>query len=173
MRRNLLRFRDYAKPKFELVDNKLTLKNVPVPPPERILKMEFYRSKFVDLVTMLHQKYQQKVGSHRARMEKVATAILDNMIETINGVDATPVFAYLPTPREIKDSGKTLSYNERFFGKYCKDRDVHGLSLRPHFVSRMQKGVRFKPRGHWGVKGHFVAARAINEYLLANGLLEE
>ena len=46
MERNVLSFRDYAKPRFVLDGGKLALRNSPVPPPAEMAAAEKWRSKF-------------------------------------------------------------------------------------------------------------------------------
>src|SRR5262245_8754804 len=62
MERNLVGFRDFAKPRFELRGGRLELRGVPVPPPEEVLREEEYRSKFLDLWTILRARWDWRSG---------------------------------------------------------------------------------------------------------------
>ena len=70
MNRNLLEFRDYSKPKFEFVHNKLQIKNYPVPPPDFTLKNEIYRSKFIDLLIIFYNDLLWKFGINEERKKR-------------------------------------------------------------------------------------------------------
>lgn len=169
MRRNMLEFRDYAKPRFELVNDRLKLKNVPVPPPELTLEKEFYRSKALDLFTMLHQRLLWTFGSEPRRTEEITTAILDEMITTIRSIGATPVFAYLPVREEVES--EEVTPGEKYFLSYCRGKQLRYPSLRPYFVRRVKSGDNLKTNGHWNATGHRLVAEGIREYLLETKLI--
>jgi hypothetical protein len=75
MERNMLEFRDYAKPRFELVDGALALRNSPVPAPGEMLARERYRSRFLDLADMVSQATLWRSGVNQRRMEAVTAAL--------------------------------------------------------------------------------------------------
>lgn len=163
--RNILSFRDYAKPRFVLVDGQLELKNSPVPKPEKLLENEFYRSKFIDLLTIIYQKCRQLTKLQEREAETITTAILDEMLRVIRGVGARPVFVYLPTFNEMIIPGIKLTKEEEYFSSYCQSRRINHLFLRPYFLSKAQSGVQVKTVQHWGPVEHQIAADAIAAYL--------
>ena len=163
--RNILSFRDYAKPKFVLVDGQLELKNSPVPKPEKLLEKEFYRSKFLDLLTILYQKYRQLTKLQEREAETITTAILDEMVRVIREGGARPVFVYLPTFNEMTISGTKLTREEAYFSSYCQSRRIDHLLLRPYFLTEAQSGVQLKTMQHWGPLEHRIAADAIATFL--------
>jgi hypothetical protein len=163
--RNILSFRDYAKPRFVLVDGQLELKNSPVPKPEKLLKNEFYRSRFIDLLTIICQKYRQLTKLQEKEAEAITTAILDEMLRVIRGVGALPVFVYLPTFNAMIIPGIKLTREEEYFSSYCQSRRINHLFLRPYFLSKAQSGVQVKTIQHWSPVEHQIAADAIVAYL--------
>jgi len=163
--RNILSFRDYAKPRFVLVDGQLELKNSPGPKPEKLLEKEFYRSKFIDLLTILYQKYRQLTKLQEREAETITTAILDEMLRVIRGVGARPVFVYLPIFNEMTTSGIKLTKEEEYFSNYCQSRGIDHLFLRPYFLSKIQSAVQVKTMQHWGPLEHQIAADAIATFL--------
>ena len=69
MDRNLVSFRDFAKPRFVLDGARLVLTNTPIPTAEEVVAREPWRSKFIDLLTILYGRYLQWSGKlvHRFR----------------------------------------------------------------------------------------------------------
>ena len=62
MSRNLLKFRDYAKPHFGVRSGGLELLTGPIPRPEEARAAEKWRSKFKDLLTMARSRYEWRSG---------------------------------------------------------------------------------------------------------------
>lgn len=170
MRRNLLKFRDYAKPKYELAHNKVILTNIPVPSPESFLRQEIYRSKFYDLLTILYSRMLLHSAAEKEKMEEITTAILDEMIKTIKNIGAVPVFAYLPYNEELENTGEHITDKEKYFFDLCSKKNIGCVSLRPYFVENARKGVVFKKTGHWDAKGNQIVAEGLGAYLLKNFL---
>ena len=71
MERNLLSFRDFAKPRFALEHDALVLRDTPVPTPEAVRAAEPYRSKFWDLLTMLFARSQWISGRNDVAMKAI------------------------------------------------------------------------------------------------------
>ncbi len=77
MDRNLLKFRDFAKPRFDLKGGELVLKDNPVPTPEEVLSAEPYRSKFIDLCSMLLERSVFPTSHRRWAKRRLTEALLD------------------------------------------------------------------------------------------------
>jgi hypothetical protein len=170
MERNLVGFRDYAKPRFEQRDGRLELRNVPVPPPEQMLRQEPYRSKFLDLWTILRARWEWRSGAAEARMKRLTLAILDEIASAARGVGAQPAFAYLPVWGEHMKTDLELTPRERFFFDYCRERGIPSIRLQQFFLSRLRAGETFRRYGHWGALEHQVAAEGIAASLVELGL---
>lgn len=171
MPRNLLSFKDYAKPRFTLEDGRLVLGNTPVPAPAAVLAAERRRSRFLDLLTILRAKIEFAFGIQFSRMERITTALLDEIAAVSRGSGATPVFVYLPGGDEIVGGGEETAWREAYFLDYCRRRDLRHLSLLPVFRECREKGVAFKTKGHLDAAGNLIAARAIRDYLVSSGLV--
>jgi hypothetical protein len=171
MERNLLGFRDYAKPRFELRGGALLLKNTPVPTPEETLAAEPYRSKFKDLLVMLLEGYRWRSGSNSRQMRQLTAAILDEMDRTISGIGARAVYAYLPVWGELGKPDENMTHRERFFFSYCQKRGIPSVYLTPFFLAKRKQGAVFKVYGHWGALEHETAAEGLKEALVAQGLI--
>ena len=101
MTRNLLQFRDFAKPRFFLADHGLVLSDSPVPTPEQILGAEFWRPHLLEMSAILYQSWQWRRGAMHQHVEALTRAILGEMLQTIDAAGATPVFVYLPVRSEV------------------------------------------------------------------------
>jgi hypothetical protein len=170
MERNLVGFRDYAKPRFEQRDGRLELRNVPVPPPEQMLRQEPYRSKFLDLWTILRARWDWRSGTAEASMKRLTLAILDEIASAARAAGAQPVFAYLPVWGEHVKTDLALTPRETFFFDYCRERGIPSIRLQQFFASRLRAGANFRRYGHWGALEHQVAAEGLAASLVEQGL---
>jgi hypothetical protein len=170
MERNLLGFRDYAKPHFVLDGGALVLRNARVPAPEEMLAALPWRSRFADLLGMTWQGYRWRSGARAAEMRQLTLAILDAMAETIRASGARPAFAYLPVYGEITRADPGMTTRERFFFNYCREKGIPAIYLRPAFERRRKEGAELKTYGHWSPLEHRTAAEGIRDFLLENGL---
>jgi hypothetical protein len=166
MHRNMLQFRDYAKPRFVLDgDAGLKLVGSPVPRPEEVMKWDWARPRLYDAWSLLRFRFMTWSGLHHKRMNRLTAAILDRMVATIMQRGATPLFVYIPTPREIIGLDKT-SRELGFFDSYCKSkRELRCISVWPQLEARRKQGAKLKTTGHWDAFGNQVIADAILRYL--------
>jgi len=171
MERNVLAFRDYAKPRFELRGGRLELQNVPVPSPAETLAAEPLRSKLVDVLELLRASARWRSGFTPRYTRELTAAILDEMARTARSVGARPVFVYLPVYGEIDKPEISMTRRERWFFDYCESRGIEALYLRQAFLDGLAAGVEFKTWGHWGPLEHATAAAAIAERLLERDLI--
>jgi hypothetical protein len=169
MSRNLLNFRDYAKPKFVLENNSLRLTGTPVPRPEEIMKWNWARPRIVDIASMISFKFKQVSGLYTREKEEMTTAILTEIAKVAENVEAIPVFAYLPSKYEISADSllKTdLTPGEKILFGMCRTNDkLSCFSTRPVFKEKIAQGVTFNTGGHWRPAGHLAAAEAIKRHL--------
>ena len=77
MERNILAFRDYAKPRFVLRDGKLVLTHSPVPSVEETLAADKHWPRFFDLVSMLQAGYRFRSGAATREAKQLTLAILE------------------------------------------------------------------------------------------------
>ena len=171
MERNVLSFRDYAKPRFVLKDGALVLRGSPVPPPAAMMAAEKWRSKFGDLLQMLWLRYRWKSGAIPEETRALTLALLDEMKATIEAAGARPAFAYLPAFGEIDRTDPGMTGPERFFFSYCRRRGIQSMYLRPYFQRAMKEGAVLKATGHWGPREHRIAAEGMRAYLVDKGLV--
>jgi hypothetical protein len=171
MERNLQGFRDYAKPRFVLRGGRLELRGVPVPPPAEILQREAYRSKLVDLWTILRGAAEWRSGVTERRMQTLTLAILDEIARESHAAGAVPAFAYLPVWGEAIKTDMSMTRQERFFFGYCRERGIQSMYLQRFFLKRLRAGVELRRFGHWGAEEHRAAAEGIAAYIVEKDLL--
>lgn len=171
MSRNLLEFRDFAKPRFVLESGQLTLTDTPVPRPEDILQWDWTRPRILDMFSLIRHKVTKLSGLQQKEMEEITTAILTDMISLIESIHATPILAYLPRGREIAMS-TAVTEDEAYMFSICKSNEkAKCFSTRPYFAEKIAKGETFKSGGHWEPAGHLTVAEAIKQYLVDEGLV--
>ena len=167
MERNLLSFRSFAKPKFELADGQLTVTNTPVPSPEEILHRAWMRPYLFDFGLFLTNR--QSAEQYLAERDAITTAILGQMVRTIEAMGAEAMFVYLPTGREIM-TGQDPYAGEAFLSTFAQaNGNVTYGSARPLFQEKKSQGETFKSSGHWAPLGHRTTAQAIANLLSEHG----
>ena len=181
--RNIWSFFAYAKPKFELDSGTLKPSNVPVPTPDRILRLEPYRPKAYDVLFILQDKIRWLLKKNEDQARAVTRALLDEIVADTRGIGATPVFVYLPVYEEIEPRFHGRSYpltaasipiadREQYLRGICQENDSPCLFLRSRFNEEVKKGVDFHPQGHWNAAAHRVASEEIAHFLVINGLIQ-
>jgi hypothetical protein len=171
MPRNLLEFRDFAKPRFTLLDGHLTLQNTPVPTPEMVLGAEFRRSKLLDLLEIARQSLRWKSAANERQAETITTAILDRLASQVKAAGGVPVFVYLPMPEDMPPAGAERNARERYLADLCQTRGIGFFSVRPAFADTPAKMRSMFLDYHWSPEGHRRAAQGIREGLRVSGLL--
>jgi len=170
MSRNLLSFRDYAKPRFQLQGGVLKLTGTPVPRPEEILKWDWARPRIVDLFSLVRHQIKRGLRIQEQEMQTITTAILTDMIHTIEKIPAIPILAYLPRAREIAKP-VPMTKGETYMFSICeRNPQAQCFSARPYFAEKIARGESFKSSGHWEPEGHLTVAEAIKRYLVDEGL---
>src|SRR5574341_214630 len=166
MSRNLLQFRDYAKPRFVVDGEKLKLIGSPVPRPEYVLKWDWVRPRIYEIWSIIVYPFKKLIGLEKKQMELLTLHILNEMVDVADSIHAIPIFVYLPEGEEITDD-TPLAYGEKFLFAFCQRNNKVGcFSSRPYFAEETAKRTKFELRGHWGPSGHLVVAKAIMRYLL-------
>ena len=171
MARNLLGFRDFAKPRFTLAGEGLVLHGTPVPTPDRVRLMEPFRPKIVDLLSLLYHRTPGWSAGRLADAEALTASILDEFRRTAGSLRATPFVVYLPIEGELTAPISASIPEEQFFWRYCRDREVPALDLHERFLSQGARAAEFRRAGHWGPLEHRIAAGAIAESLVQRHLV--
>ena len=172
MQRNLLSFRDYAKPRFEIVGNQLVARNLPVPPPEYFLRSEWRRSKLFDLFAIIRETQSWKSADGTMQTIRMTEAILTVLVQEISRIDAKAVFVFLPVAHLIGDTGPRPTFLEQCMLEFCtRHEHVAGFSLQPRFDAEFNAGFKLNRVSHWNAHAHAVAAAEIKGFLEQQGLI--
>lgn len=105
--RILLSFREYLKPKFDLVEGKLVLTNSPLPPPEiygRNIHLLVYDALQMYLTTLRDRIYTERKNQYETSL---SSAILDEMAKITQEKGAKLYLLYLPQFDEVKNNYST------------------------------------------------------------------
>lgn len=171
MKRNMVNFRDYAKPKYTLRGKKLKLTASPVTPPDKTMKWDWIRPRIFDVFANLRYTFRFRFGLYEKEKAELTAAILTEIIAQIDSIQATPIFVYLPLIKEIAISDST-TVGEKYLSDVCNNNEsVNYFSARPYLVEQLNEGVTFKEHGHWGSVGNYAIAEAIKQYLIDGGYL--
>jgi hypothetical protein len=168
LERNRTAFLDYAKPWFDLEGGTLVLRGVPVPTPETLRALEPWRSKFLDLLSMLDARIRERTGMEERARRELGEALLAALRDTAREIGARAIFVYLPILDEI--GAPEPSAGERFFDATCRRQGLDCVNLRPSFHDRVEGGQHLKRRGHWGPTEHRAAAEDLLHLLKEQGL---
>lgn len=164
--RDILNFRDYAKPRFKTRnDGTLELQNVPIPAPEGYLSREIFFPRSLDLVEMIWQAQRWRSGANREEAERISRAILAEMVKLIREAGAVPLFLYLPVENELGDRDAAPTRGESFLKSVCQSLDVSCPSLRLPLAALVDPGDRSVTRRHWPPRIHHSAAELLREAL--------
>ena len=166
--RNLLSFRDYAKPRFALVDGRLELRGVPVATPDEVLAREPWRSKLLDLAGLALRRLRWRHGDLKDERREITDALLTAFAGSARDAGARPVFVYLPTNEDVASGSP--SAREQEVAALCRAQGIPFVSLR----ERLHRSVPASPpdrTSHWSAQEHEVAADEIADFLRRERLL--
>jgi hypothetical protein len=169
--RNLMTFRDFAKPRFVLRAGRLELQGTPVPSPEQVLRQERWRSKLLDLVTMLSQHLAWRSGARPREARDLTLAILSAFFDEAAHLGARTALVDLPAFDELRFKQAAPLPREAGLSTFCRARGLPYLGLRPVLLAEERRGLRLTEAGHWGPAEHAVAAEALAAFVQVRRLL--
>ena len=173
MHRNMLAFRDFAKPKYVVKNNQLKLTNSPVPTPEEVLKWDWLRPRILDLWSFIHYRTTKANGAYDKQEKLVTAHLLKEIVKTVKETGAIPVIAYLPYGTESVNMEPIIP-GETFLFETCEKFELPNcFSVRPLFQERTKAGAKFRTEYHWRPLGHKTVAEAVKNYLVEHGIVEE
>ena len=157
-RRNFMNFRDFAKPKFSLIDNKITLTNTPVPKPEEIShsKISFY-SLFFELIK--HFLIFYGIIGKRKRI-LISNYILDNIKEETDKHNAELIFIYI---NDVRRGAWYRSYIDKYFINYFRKRKIKYLYLEGIYGKKNLLSMFDTLSGHLSSDGNKSVAEKLAE----------
>ncbi len=163
--RNVLTFRDFAKPRFRLRHGRLELEGTPVPTPEQVLARAPWRPRLLDLLSMGLARVAWRWGDRIAEVDRLTDAILTEIFQEALAAGARPAIALLPVWGELSVADPAPMAGEAFVLGVAGRAGVPCLRLRPLFLERARLGAEYEKVGHWGAAEHRVAAGGIVDFL--------
>ncbi len=172
--RDILSFRDYAKPRYVLLgDRSLRLENVPVARPEAVLSTELLHPRALDLIEITRQAGRWRKGANRREAETISRAILEEIVRSIREAKAVPILVYLPVERDLLDRSPALTRGERYLRSVCARAGLRFHSLRPELSAAIDPDDRRAALGHWPARVHALAAAGIRDILVGEAAAVE
>ncbi len=167
--RNVLSFRDYAKPRFRLIDGELQLSNVPVPAPDdpRILEAPRVGTHLGGL--LIKSLYQQVGYTRFAEQWTLTRAILDLAAEETHRRGIQFALMYIPAARP--DLARVPEAAEAVLAAWAEDRGEQFINLRLLFLALPAEQRERLYAGHWTPEGHRIVAGLLAETIAAERLL--
>lgn len=174
MYRNVLSFRDYAKPRFVLEGGELRLSSIPVPTPEELLRSDRWRPRLVDFAVLAGSRFENLVGLRTWRKRRMTAVLIGEIARFSSGLDASPALVFLPAGSDLEGPDPERHF-ERFFWQVCRQTD--GLTCMSVSEALLQAvAVEAEcctaPQSHWNGRGHELAAQSLLRSLLDTGLVD-
>jgi hypothetical protein len=152
-----------------------------VPTPDRVLALEPFRPKALDLLVIAREKVRWILGRNETEARDLTKALLHEIIGTTRSIGAVPIFVYLPAYEEIEPLPKSaypltamsppVNDREQYLQGICQERGIPCLFLGPTFREQAKEGISLSTRGHWNAEAHWLAAQEIKDFLLRNNLI--
>ncbi|MCA9400394.1 MAG: hypothetical protein KC713_02115 [Candidatus Omnitrophica bacterium] len=182
--RNVLDFRDYAKPVFQYKAGELTLTQTPIPTPDETLRREWRKLKIIDLIQILARKFTIKSGAYKEHEQTMTKTILKEMIRTIQEMGAVPVIAHIDGIRNNQMEKKAMKQDIWDFIHYwVKEEHVLTAFLLPYleqerkkpFLDQIKAGKKIvvqRKYGHFSPWENQKVAEGLRDYLVQAGLVK-
>jgi hypothetical protein len=181
--RNLLSFRDYAKPRFELDGDDLRLTGTPVLSPEALAAEYATGERRVGAGVISHAIGGLLRAWQRRRIEWVDAAapgwqvlarLMARFTHEVRAVGATPVWLLIPNRDAVEEGRSKYDELETLCAARATSLGLTLLSLTPALRAAEAAGARtYLPKaegGHLSPAGHAVAAAELARMLRESGL---
>jgi len=169
--RNLLNFRDYAKPRYVIKNGHLKLTNVPLASPKETLRREKWRLKFIDLLSIRLLNLKRNRKTFRKTRDSITESILKEMMRTIESSGAVAVIAHLHRIRHPLDDKNRQHEENRFIDRWRK-KGVRSISMLPVLVEAQKADIHDLNEGHFTASANGLIAKTIRDYLLKENLVQ-
>ncbi|HET6278328.1 MAG TPA: GDSL-type esterase/lipase family protein [Candidatus Polarisedimenticolia bacterium] len=170
--RNILSFRDSAKPMFRLEGDGIRLVNVPVPDPADPATILRNPLPACRLGALLQTMWRRAIGRTRfAPQWEVTRRILDAAVDATRSRGVPFLLVYFPDKQA--SFWETPHDTEIVLSRWAGEHRVPFLSVRPAFLRLPRDDQRRVWHGHYTPFGNRVVASAIAEGIRSSGALGE
>ncbi len=160
--RNVMTFRDYLKPRFELRDGRLELTNVPVVPPGEYLRAHGWEPALLLLLRLAGDQFDPR--QHPDRIEPTTTALLTEIVRVARAARAIPLFVSLPDPQlEHADPSRMQAF--------CGEQAIDCVFPEADLFAARAAGTSLAQGTHYSPEAHGVVAIAIRRHISERRLL--
>ncbi len=169
--RNVLTFRDYAKPRFVLEDGALTLTHTPVPDPETLRGREqaLPTSMLAAWIASALGDFVERTVFRTPLAEReelvLTLALLDRAKRESEAIGARFVVLFIPWSNfaDAKPVGEAVA-------RWAAESDAEVVDLAERFraLPSEQRARLYVPGGHWTAEGHDVVAGILREHLASD-----
>ncbi|TMB19842.1 MAG: hypothetical protein E6J71_10235 [Deltaproteobacteria bacterium] len=157
--RDMLSFRDYAKPLFVLQDGRLQLAIARVPPPADLIRS----ARFTPALALLVDAAVERLAWREdpARRARVAGALLAEIVRETRAARATPVFVELS-----RAAGPGGSMQD-----VCAEQRIDCVFTAADLAAASAAGTRVVRLSHLSPEGNAIVAASVRAYLESHRLL--
>jgi hypothetical protein len=167
--RNVLSFRDYAKPRFRLREGSLVLTGIPVPTPGRVLAREAFRPHLLELAAMAWRSVRPPARPSAEEVPLMA-ALLDEMRRAAASRGARFLIVDLPPRDEISLPGE-LGRSEALIVDHARSRGLPICRTRAELRRRLGGAPGSGLRGHYDAAVQADVADILAGCIARDGLL--
>lgn len=160
--RDILSFRDYAKPRFVLRGGQLEAANLPVPSPEEYLRAHRWEPALVILAQLAGDRLATWRQPESA--DSIATALLAEIVRLTRNAGAIPLFVHLPNPHG--GAGEPAQMRS-----FCIDQTIECVFPDADLDTARAGGTPIIRQSHYSPEAHRIVARAIERYIAERHLL--
>lgn len=156
MYRSKLDFKDYMKPKYNLINNKLVLDKEKILEPDNFFEENKYNP---SLTYLLKLALNGTIYNYSAQeYEELTFALWKKTVDDIRKINSLPVFVYLPHGDEMTDVSVINNYFEKIMYKFCEEEKINCFSGRKYISDKFKEGVEFDNFGPYEPKTHKIIA---------------
>lgn len=160
--RNLMNFRTFAKPRFQLVQGKLRLGNVPIPTEEELLRTDEWTPALLRLYRLWQRQPAQDSRARMAQSEELTAALLRQMVAEARAAHAFALIVCVPLgDRECAPPPRQV----------CADPGTACVTATAAMRAAASRGEVLTQNAHNSAAGNRAIAQAIRERLLQLNLV--
>ena len=179
----------FAKPRFTISDDRLTLQNVPVPMPEQIFSRDsikdlpliqldqeyhesewerpswryFYYSYLFRLVTTLYPRWEkEREETSFKTLKAINRSLIKFFVQIAQAEGSVPLVVYLPEPNDYQEATPHPPGFVPNAIKMLREAAIPHVDLTP-CITALDASKRFAPNGHYSPEGNLAIAGCLHD----------